>query len=730
MQKALIWIESRAEVRLWHHAVQTAQDVYHLPPWTQAPDDVPKEPSLVRTEPEGYKDTRSPHFDEDKRLLQHIALRVSLEDGRDLPWTHAARAVEAWDAELFLAKGATDSQTQGLRSFSDDIVFLHLTMAFLADECLVPLLLPPTTVMDSGGSTPIASAPASPLSACVFDASHPVHAWSFLVCDLAEAQEVETNKKKAGGGTPLQRFLASAWCSPTLVGFLAHSFKANPESCDSQEVCDTASWRGAGGRRVLLPYTVYKVYRQLRSSELDLLRRAALDCIIMQANSPQASLRKTAMRALSELVDMDISVLTLRSTILFAFRMPVEETVDMRLRDESSWVRQVTLDLLGRILEGSLSTEVTPRLLSMESSEATAKAMLLRFHKTGLSFNDCEIGFSTTACNLQWGLRRRGLSCSLEFFSAGFHGLSPQFDRGDILFACKSLVSVVSMRAADEDGILDGTFKDGQTERNDSRMIRIDSEIGILDGECGHMCHFWIREVASNLVGSMPLPGVEKEAHDAYRVGLNAQTSGDLQMAVRSTLGRREEKSQTMYAQALRLESDPYDRSYILYNLGLCFAENGEYSKAAKYYLMADQNYELCSAWNNLGVLFHAQGMKAEGDFRSERADALFAKAAERVNDTAVIVRRQATKILSAFVLNHPDHPDVIPVTLDLLRRSTDSEALRNLVMGTFELLWFMDDEPTPEAAPPRSGTLCLVGIQSNIIEGSLEAKPSDNMDS
>eukprot|EP00434_Breviolum_minutum_P026349 symbB.v1.2.023293.t1/scaffold2115.1/size88956/2 len=222
-------------------------------------------------------------------------------------------------------------------------------MAFLADECLVPLKLPPTTVMDSGASTPIASAPASPLSACVFDV------WSLS----RRAQEAEANKKKITGGTPLQRFLASAWCSPTLV-------------------CDTASWRGVGGRRVLLPYTVYKVYRQLRSRELDLLRRAALDCIIMQANSPQASLRKTAMRALSELVDMDISLLTLR---------PVEETVDMRLRDESSWVRQVTLDLLGRILEGSLSTEansgeVTPRLLSMESSEATAKAMLLRFHKT------------------------------------------------------------------------------------------------------------------------------------------------------------------------------------------------------------------------------------------------------------------------------------------------------------------------------------------------------------
>lgn len=54
-------------------------------------------------------------------------------------------------------------------------------------------------------------------------------------------------------------------------------------------------------------------------------------------------------------------------------------------------------------------------------------------------------------------------------------------------------------------------------------------------------------------------------------------------------------------------------------------------------------------------------------------------------------------------MLNHPEHPDVIPVTLDLLRRSTDSDALRNLVMGTFELLWFMDDEPSREAAKQLS---------------------------
>ena len=45
-------------------------------------------------------------------------------------------------------------------------------------------------------------------------------------------------------------------------------------------------------------------------------------------------------------------------------------------------------------------------------------------------------------------------------------------------------------------------------------------------------------------------------------------------------------------------------------------------------------------------------------------------------------------KKLGPKVLNHPDHPDVIPVTLDLLRRSTDSEALfgtsEELQLGVF----------------------------------------------
>lgn len=70
-----------------------------------------------------------------------------------------------------------------------------------------------------------------------------------------------------------------------------------------------------------------------------------------------------------------------------------------------------------------------------------------------------------------------------------------------------------------------------------------------------------------------------------------------------------------------------------------------------------------------------------------------------RIHDTSLLVRRQASKILSAFLLNHPEHPEAMHVAHDLMKRANDSDALRDLVLGTFELLWFMDDEPSPRAA-------------------------------
>ncbi|KAL4323666.1 hypothetical protein GQ457_11G028660 [Hibiscus cannabinus] len=41
------------------------------------------------------------------------------------------------------------------------------------------------------------------------------------------------------------------------------------------------------------------------------------------------------------------------------------------------------------------------------------------------------------------------------------------------------------------------------------------------------------------------------------------------------------------YYETMRLEIDSYDRSYILYNIGLIHTSNGEHTKALEYYFRA-----------------------------------------------------------------------------------------------------------------------------------------------
>jgi tetratricopeptide (TPR) repeat protein len=80
----------------------------------------------------------------------------------------------------------------------------------------------------------------------------------------------------------------------------------------------------------------------------------------------------------------------------------------------------------------------------------------------------------------------------------------------------------------------------------------------------------------------------------------------------------------------LRLEEDPYDRSYILYNIGLIYASNGEYIKALEYYHQAlDLNSRLPPALNNIAVIYHYQGVKASEKRDLETARTMFDKAAE-----------------------------------------------------------------------------------------------------
>lgn len=60
------------------------------------------------------------------------------------------------------------------------------------------------------------------------------------------------------------------------------------------------------------------------------------------------------------------------------------------------------------------------------------------------------------------------------------------------------------------------------------------------------------------------------------------------------------------YYEAMRLEIDPYDRSYILYNIGLIHTSNGEHTKALEYYCRAlERNPFLSQAFNNMAVICH-----------------------------------------------------------------------------------------------------------------------------
>lgn len=60
------------------------------------------------------------------------------------------------------------------------------------------------------------------------------------------------------------------------------------------------------------------------------------------------------------------------------------------------------------------------------------------------------------------------------------------------------------------------------------------------------------------------------------------------------------------YYEAMRLEIDPYDRSYILYNVGLIHTSNGEHTKALEYYFRAlERNPFLPQALNNMAVICH-----------------------------------------------------------------------------------------------------------------------------
>lgn len=124
--------------------------------------------------------------------------------------------------------------------------------------------------------------------------------------------------------------------------------------------------------------------------------------------------------------------------------------------------------------------------------------------------------------------------------------------------------------------------------------------------------------MADLILKMLPTNKTAKEAFAYYRDGMSAQADGEYAEALAN------------YEEALRLEEDPYDRSFVLYNMGLIHASNGEHDRALDYYHQAlDDNPRMTQALNNIAVIYHYLGEQAEQAGQSNDADAFYDKAAE-----------------------------------------------------------------------------------------------------
>lgn len=100
--------------------------------------------------------------------------------------------------------------------------------------------------------------------------------------------------------------------------------------------------------------------------------------------------------------------------------------------------------------------------------------------------------------------------------------------------------------------------------------------------------------IADTILKLLPASKKEKEAFAYYRDGMAAQGDGDYAEALEN------------YEEALRLEENDNDRSYILYNMGLIYQSNGDYEKALDFYRQSiELNPRLPQALNNTAVIFH-----------------------------------------------------------------------------------------------------------------------------
>lgn len=124
--------------------------------------------------------------------------------------------------------------------------------------------------------------------------------------------------------------------------------------------------------------------------------------------------------------------------------------------------------------------------------------------------------------------------------------------------------------------------------------------------------------MADMILKMLPTNQKAKEAFAYYRDGMSAQADGEYAEALDN------------YYEALRLEEDTYDRSYILYNIALIHTSNGEHDRALEYYYQAiELNPRMPQALNNIAVIFHYRADRAKEAGDEDAAEQDYRQAAE-----------------------------------------------------------------------------------------------------
>lgn len=124
--------------------------------------------------------------------------------------------------------------------------------------------------------------------------------------------------------------------------------------------------------------------------------------------------------------------------------------------------------------------------------------------------------------------------------------------------------------------------------------------------------------MADLILKVLPTNKKSKEAFAYYRDGMSAQADGEYAEALEN------------YQEALTLEEDPIDRSFILYNIALVHTSNGDHQTALDHYLQAlELNPKMPQALNNIAVIHHFLGQRSEEAGNDDEAERHYDQAAE-----------------------------------------------------------------------------------------------------